>query len=105
MRFILCTASMRHCTEGNFDFALKLSFYPVTSSREAREDLAKSLSGCVLPVTATSFTSGCWQSKRASSAPMYPVTFMIPALIFGIVCFPHYATFRAIERYLGLPRN
>jgi hypothetical protein len=33
------------------------------------------------------------------------VKFMIPALIFGIVCLPRYATFRATERYLGLPRN
>ena len=63
MRFILCTASMRHCTEGDVDFALKLSFYPVTSSREARKDLAKSLSGYVLPVTVTSFAWGCWQAS------------------------------------------
>ena len=49
MRFMLCTTSMRHCREGNFDFALKLSFYPVTSSREATEDLAKSVSGYASP--------------------------------------------------------
>ena len=58
MRFMLCTASMRHCTEGSFDFALKLSFYPVTSSREATEDLAKSLSGCASPGDSDKFYLG-----------------------------------------------
>src|SRR4030042_2108309 len=58
MRFILCTASMRHCTEGDVDFALKLSFYPVTSSCEARKDLGKSLSGCASPGDSEKFYLG-----------------------------------------------